>query len=124
MPGTDLAKFEYKKCTVVGFPKCKVKEPIKVAEATKVGKVAAKFDDTGEVTPVTVEIAGAECTLAANYEMTGDNVAEIDNATEELIYPETPIEGSTLKLGSASATLVSDIRLELGGSEKWEVGEE
>jgi hypothetical protein len=59
-----------------------------------------KFYVLYENIDLNVPVSGSECSVKGTYEIKGNLEGEWNNSTSEIIFPETALEGSTLKTSS------------------------
>jgi hypothetical protein len=113
-PGKGTIGFELEDCSDVGASECTVEEPVELGNAkttavvlsAKEATFGAKFEELAG----TINIAGSGCGAAGEYSLTGNAVAFANASAEELEFNEPAEEGSTLKLGGNTATLVAKFK--------------
>jgi hypothetical protein len=113
-PGTDVTTFTPGECSDVGASGCTVEEPIEIPNVnstlTTLNKTKEEYGDKLEEFGTTIEIAGSSCASKGVYQLSGDVVGLENNSLEELQFTEPAQEGSTLKFGGSSATLVGKVK--------------
>ena len=105
--GLDDRTYLTYKCEMIKPIICDLGNIIVPKEPTDLKSRGGKYYDLGEGIKVSMPAEGSECVLLSNEEITGKLEGEWSNAATEVLYPETALEGSTLKTAGAEKVVVS-----------------
>jgi hypothetical protein len=112
----EVTELKLTLCAVTGHPTCVVtattvpkEKPNFKSQATEFGS-PIKYGDLTKSIEINYVVTG--CALEAIFKLTGNLEGEADNTVIlELVFPSTPLSGSTTKIGSTAAVVEGRLRV-------------
>jgi hypothetical protein len=116
----------FEECVVISAPKCSIAttetKPLRATLETVGETIKLKFEPQTGTEIATVDIRGAECSLAGEYLFSGTmvcNYPEVESESTEHPLEFTPLSGSKVKLNAPPALFSGTDKVLLAFGSKW-----